>query len=70
MYVFRSKRADRIKLLFWDQMGMCLLTKRLKDGTFCWPAIQDGVMRLSQAARQLSRRCATHSDAGMAYRAS
>ena len=47
IYVFRSKRADKIKLLFWDQTGLVLVTKRLEDGRFRWPAIQDGVMRLS-----------------------
>jgi transposase len=47
--VFRAKRADRVKLLFWDQTGLCLLTKRLEDGKFCWPTVQDGVMRLSPA---------------------
>lgn len=45
IYVFRAKRADRVKLLFWDQTGLCLLTKRLEDGKFRWPAVQDGVMR-------------------------
>lgn len=49
IYVFRAKRADRVKLLFWDQTGLCLLTKRLEDGKFCWPTVQDGVMRLSPA---------------------
>lgn len=49
IYVFRAKRADRVKLLFWDQTGLCLLSKRLEDGKFRWPAIQDGVMRLSPA---------------------
>jgi transposase len=49
IYVFRAKRADRVKLLFWDQSGLCLLTKRLEDGKFCWPTVQDGVMRLSPA---------------------
>ncbi len=49
IYVFRAKRADRVKLLFWDQTGLCLLTKRLEDGKFRWPALQDGVMRLSPA---------------------
>jgi transposase len=49
IYVFRAKRADRVKLLFWDQTGLCLLTKRLEDGKFRWPAVQDGVMRLSLA---------------------
>jgi transposase len=47
IYVFRAKRADKVKLLFWDQTGLVLVTKRLEDGRFRWPAIQDGVMRLS-----------------------
>ena len=49
VYVFRSKRADKVKLLFWDQTGLVLVTKRLEDGRFRWPSIQDGVMRLSPA---------------------
>lgn len=49
VYVFRSKRADKVKLLFWDQTGLVLVTKRLEDGRFRWPAVQDGVMRLSPA---------------------
>ena len=49
IYVFRARRADRVKLLFWDQTGLCLLTKRLEDGKFHWPRIEDGVMRLSPA---------------------
>lgn len=49
IYVFRSKRADRIKLLFWDGSGVCLFAKRLEEGKFRWPRIEDGVMRLSAA---------------------
>jgi transposase len=49
VYVFRAKRADRVKLLFWDQTGLCLMTKRLEDGKFRWPKVEDGVMRLSPA---------------------
>ena len=49
IYVFRSKRADKIKLLFWDGTGVCLLIKRLEDAKFRWPRIEDGVMRLSPA---------------------
>jgi len=49
VHVFRSKRADKVKLLFWDQTGLVLVTKRLENGRFRWPAIQDGVMRLSPA---------------------
>ena len=49
VYVFRAKRADRVKLLFWDGTGVCLLAKRLEASRFLWPAIEDGVMRLSPA---------------------
>jgi len=49
VYVFRAKRADRVKLIFWDGTGMCLFAKRLEDGAFRWPSIQDGIMRLSAA---------------------
>jgi transposase len=46
VYVFRAKRADRIKLVFWDGAGLCLFAKRLEDGIFRWPKIEDGVIRL------------------------
>ena len=45
IYVFRSKRADRVKLLFWDGTGVCLLAKRLEGGKFRWPKVANGVMR-------------------------
>jgi transposase len=49
VYVFRAKRADRIKLVFWDGTGLCLFAKRLEEGIFRWPKIEDGVMHLSAA---------------------
>ncbi|MER9965022.1 IS66 family insertion sequence element accessory protein TnpB [Mesorhizobium sp. M0045] len=49
VYVFRAKRTDRIKLIFWDGTGVCLYAKRLEDGEFRWPKVQDGVMRLTAA---------------------
>jgi transposase len=52
VYVFRAKRADRIKLVYFDGTGVCLLAKRLEDGKFCWPAITDGVVRLTAAQLQ------------------
>ncbi|GLI94041.1 hypothetical protein LMG27198_30330 [Methylocystis echinoides] len=42
-------RADRIRLLVWDGTGVRLLAKRLEDGEFRWPTIEDGLMRLSAA---------------------
>jgi transposase len=47
IFVFRSKRADRLKLLAWDGSGLVLFWKRLEQGAFRWPPISDGVMRLS-----------------------
>jgi len=49
VYVFRAKRADRVKLIYWDGTGVCLFAKRLEDGKFRWPNVQDVVMRLSAA---------------------
>jgi transposase len=47
IYIFRSKRADRLKILTWDGSGLVLFWKRLEHGAFRWPPISDGVMRLS-----------------------
>lgn len=49
VYVFRAKRADRVKLLLWDGSGLVLVSKRLEQGSFRWPAISDGVMRLTSS---------------------
>ena len=49
IYVFRAKRADRIKLVFWDGTGVCLFAKRLEEREFRWPKISDGAIRLSVA---------------------
>ena len=49
IYVFRAKRADRVKLIFWDGTGMCLFAKRLEDGAFRWPNMQDGIIHLTAA---------------------
>ncbi|QDM15502.1 IS66 family insertion sequence element accessory protein TnpB [Tardiphaga sp. vice352] len=49
VYVFRAKRADRVKLIYWDGTGVCLFAKRLEDGKFRWPNVQDSVMLLSAA---------------------
>jgi transposase len=60
VYVFRARRADRIKLVYFDGTGVCLFSKRLEDGKFQWPAIADGVVRLTAAqlqARFLQRKC-------------
>ena len=45
--VFRSKRVDRIKILVWDTSGLVLVWKHLQQGSFRWPPVMDGVVRLS-----------------------
>jgi transposase len=39
LYVFRAKRADRIKIVWWDGSGVCLYLKRLEKAKFFWPRI-------------------------------
>ena len=45
--VYRAKRGDRLKILVWDSSGLVLVWKQLQQGTFRWPPIMDGVMKLS-----------------------
>lgn len=52
VYVFRARRADRVKLIFWDGTGVCLFAKRLEDGRFRWPRLENGVIQLSAAQLQ------------------
>jgi len=49
IFGFRGKRADRIKLLWWDGQGFCLYYKILERGYFPWPTAKEGVAHLTQA---------------------
>ena len=49
VFVFRAKRADRVKLLVFDGTGLVLCSKRLEAGRSCWPSPAEGVVRLSAA---------------------
>lgn len=49
VFIFRPKRADRLKLLVWDGSGLILATKRLEEGHFCWPPVCNGTIQLSPA---------------------
>jgi transposase len=49
LFVFRGRRGDLIKVLFWDGQGLCLFAKRLERGRFVWPQAKDGVVMLTPA---------------------
>ena len=49
LFVFRGKRGDLVKVLYWDTQGLCLFAKRLERGRFVWPAAKDGVVCLTPA---------------------
>lgn len=49
LFIFRGRRGDRVKLLWWDGDGMCLLAKRLERGRFVWPQAAGGSVHLNAA---------------------
>jgi transposase len=53
LFIFRGRRGDYLKLVYWDGSGLCLFAKRLEKGRFVWPPIVDGRMRLTPAQMAL-----------------
>mgnify|MGYP001611088030 CR=1 FL=1 len=49
VFVFRGRRGDLIKVLWWDGQGLCLFSKRLEKGRFVWPSSADGIVGLTPA---------------------
>lgn len=49
LFVFRGRRGDLLKIIWWDIQVACLFTKRLERGRFVWPAAQDGKVCLTPA---------------------
>lgn len=49
IFVFRGRRGDLVKLLWFDGDGLCLFAKRLERGRFVWPQADSGSIALSAA---------------------
>lgn len=49
LFLFRSRRGDRLKAVWWDGTGLCLFAKRLERGSFVWPAVKEGALVLTGA---------------------
>jgi transposase len=49
LFVFRNKRGDRIKLLYWDEDGFVIVYKRLEKGTFRFPPADSASLQIRAA---------------------
>jgi transposase len=49
LFIFRGKRGDYFKAIYWDGSGLWLFSKKLEAGRFVWPPIVDGAMTLTPA---------------------
>lgn len=49
VFVFRGRRGDLIKVLWYDGDGLCLFSKRLERGRFVWPQAKGGTISLTPA---------------------
>ena len=55
LFIFRGRRGDLCKIIWWDSQGACLFSKRLERGRFVWPRAEDGkiMLRTSQLSMLL-----------------
>jgi transposase len=49
VFVFRGRRGDLIKVIWFDGDGLCLFAKRLERGRFIWPKAESGTVALTRA---------------------
>lgn len=54
LYLFFSRRKDRLKLLYWDRDGFAIWAKRLEDGSYAIPAPQPGARRIEMTSEELA----------------
>ena len=49
LFVFRGRRGDLVKIIWWDGQGACLFSKRLERGRFVWPSPINGKVAITSA---------------------
>ena len=49
VFIFRGRRGDLLKALYWDGQGLVLYAKRLEKGRFVWPQAKQGTVSLTAA---------------------
>jgi len=49
VFIFRGRRGDLVKLIWFDGDGLCLFAKRLERGRFVWPQAREGSVSLTRA---------------------
>jgi len=54
LFAFRGRKANLIKIVFWDGTGLCLFSKRLEKGRFPWPGAEETGNTVALTSEQLS----------------
>ena len=51
LFVFRGRRGDLVKVIWWDGQGACMFLKRLEKGRFVWPSAKEGTCAVQANAQ-------------------
>lgn len=54
LYLFFSRRKDRLKVIYWDHDGFAIWAKRLEAGCYAIPAAEPGACRVEMTSEELA----------------